>query len=126
MIVAVRQQQTGKNGGKQCRFSVDLTASYMIYNNWYECEIIDASGYGAAIKTRQFFVKNDTLKLRIMFDDRTAVIDALVTHHSGMTTGILFSDRDAGRMASFLDILDAALEYKIKYQAREFFRKIRN
>ena len=125
MIAVARQKQTWKNERRACRFSITLPASYLIYNNWYECEIVDACTQGVAIKTKQFFMVDDTLKLRITFEDRAAVIETKVTYHNGPKTGIVFSNYDGKKVVAFLDILDAALNHQIKHQARDYFRNMR-
>jgi hypothetical protein len=105
------------------RFSVGLAAGYNIYNDWYECEIIDVSSRGAALKTRQVFMRGDTLRLRIAFEKRSALIDAQVAWQSGCQAGIVFSELDRDCVESFLTLLDDILVHKARVEVKDFFKK---
>jgi hypothetical protein len=119
----IEKKWAGITEHKAGRTAVNLSASYMMYNDWCDCEIIDVCGWGAAFKSKQVFMKNDLLSLRIGFEERSAVISTTVTFHAGMKTGIVFTEQNESALSEFLGIVDAVLARNSHHQAREFFRK---
>ena len=101
MTSAADQRTARRDDRRAFRFSAGLTAAYMLYDEWNDCEIIDLSSGGAAVETRQALMRNDALRLKVAHDGITAFLDARVAYSTGRRTGLVFDQSDRDGRARF-------------------------
>ncbi len=119
MSTLADQKTAERNDRRVFRFSVGLSAGYMIYNDWFDCEILDVCSGGAAIKTKQVFLPDDFVRLKVAFDGRTACIDARVAYSTGPKSGLAFEQEDRDGIEEFLTLVDDVLVHKARMEMRE-------
>ena len=123
MKSAADQRAAKRDDRRAFRFSAGLAAAYRMYDNWYDCEMLDVSSGGAAIETKQALLRNDAVRLKVTCDGRTAFLDARVAYSVGTRTGLVFEQRDRDGIEGFLTIVDDILEEKARIEVREHIKR---
>jgi hypothetical protein len=122
MTVAANHKPDARQTG---RFSLVLPASYLIYNDWCECELLNVSSGGASVRARQVFLRGDKVRLRIAFEGEEAFIDARVAYSSGMKAGLSFVQHDRDAIEAFLSLVDDVLVHKARVEVKDYFARYR-
>lgn len=101
------------------RYSVNLAAAYY-YSDWQACEIVDVSGTGATIRTRQILMGRDKVVLQFTHGDKSASINANVLHQSGMKAHLRFDGAGSEEKTRFLDLINRVLYQRSRDRAKKF------
>ena len=82
------------NKRKAARFAVDVDGYYFYANDWVKCRIYDLNIEGAGLRLKQFFMRNDVIKLKIGEDGDFNIIDSIVANVNGPRIGVQFVNLD--------------------------------
>jgi len=110
--------RAGENGGG-FRYAVNLAASYC-HIDWQSCEILDVSGSGATIRTRQILMGRDNVVLRLTHGSQSASVKTKVLHQSGMRAHLMFDSAGSDDKNQFMELLNKALFEKSREKRKKF------
>ena len=82
------------NKRKAARFAVDVDGYYFYANAWVKCRIYDLNIEGAGLRLKQFFMRNDVIKLKIGEDGDFNIINSIVANVNGPRIGVQFVNLD--------------------------------
>jgi hypothetical protein len=103
-MVAMRDRSGGNQGkGEGFRYAVNLPASYRHFD-WQNCEILDVSGLGAVIRTRQILMGRDKVVLRLTHGSQSASVRTKVLHQAGMSAHLVFDSVGSDDKNRFLEL----------------------
>ncbi|MCG8572194.1 MAG: PilZ domain-containing protein [Spirochaetes bacterium] len=103
-----------QNRRKNTRFSIDVDGYYYFGNQWEKCRVYDLNLEGAGLRLRQFFMKGDTIKIKISNNNEQMVLDATVANVNGPRIGIIFENLDEFDKEFLRSVINAnSKRYKI-------------
>lgn len=82
------------NRRKNTRFQIDVDGYYYTGGKWIKCKIYDLNLDGAGLSLRQFFVKDDPIKLKFGIDAEESMFDTKVVNVNGPRIGVQFEGID--------------------------------
>ena len=89
------------NRRKYSRAVVNVEADYSISkrrlknkyeDDWVNCELYDISQNGLSLRVKQILVKDEPIKIRITFEKKMYIFDALIMNVNGQRIGVKYYD----------------------------------
>lgn len=118
-MVVMSSRTVGQRGsGEGFRYAVNLAASYY-HIDWQNCEILDVSGLGATIRTRQILLGRDKVVLQLRHGNQSASVKTQVLHQAGMKAHLVFESVGSEDKGRFLDLLNRALYERSKEKRKK-------